>query len=160
MDTLKQFTAECRLVYSLRLVIAALLMLTACQPKSPAPISGLIGKLWQAQTVKEGAQLVYTKGGAANSKPGYEGFRLDLTDPKTVKIKDIDGRTLVGTWSVSPDNQRLILENLLPKPTNTIGTIEYYVMALPTAGNLPLQRTAESRKTGNTINEYQLVPVE
>ncbi len=28
----------------------------------------------------------------------------------------------------------------------------------PKAGTLPLQRTAESRETGNTVNEYQLVP--
>ncbi|MBO0929426.1 hypothetical protein [Fibrella aquatilis] len=135
-------------------------LILSCQPKSPDPISGLIGKVWQAQTVKEGDQLVYTKGSASSTKPGYAGFRLDLTDPKTVKLKDIDGRTLVGTWSVSPDNKRLILENLVPKPTNTIGSIEYYVTAPPTDSSLPLQRTAESRKTGNSINEYGLIPAE
>lgn len=130
----------------------------ACQPKEVAPLN--INRVWRAQTVKEGTAVVYTQDGPANVKPGYVNFRLDLTDPKVVKLIDIDNRTLTGTWSVSPDNKRLILDNLKPQPTNTIGTIEYYIVDTPTASTLPLQRTAESRKTGNTINEYQLVPVD
>lgn len=133
-------------------------LILSCQPKEVAPLN--INRVWQAQTVKEGTAVVYTQGGTANVKPGYVNFRLDLTDPTVVKLIDIDNRTLTGTWSVSPDNKRLILENLKPQPTNTIGTIEYYIVEPPTAQNLPLQRTAESRKTGNTVNEYQLVPVD
>ncbi|WP_199736756.1 hypothetical protein [Fibrisoma montanum] len=63
-----------------------------------------------------------------------------------------------GTWSVSPDNQRLILENLTPKPSGSIGTVEFYITATPTEAELHLLRTSESRKTGNSVNEYLLVP--
>jgi hypothetical protein len=108
--------------------------------------------------VKEGTTVVYTEGGTNNVKPGYSAFRLDLRKPTEVTLKDIDGRSLVGTWSLSTDNKRLILENLLPKPTGTIGTVEFTFLTSPTEASMSMQRTAESRKTGNTINEYELVP--
>lgn len=130
----------------------------SCQPKQVTPIDGLIGKVWKAKSVKEGATVVYTTGGTNNVKPGYNSFRLDLTKKDQVTLKDIDGRTLVGTWSVSTDNSRLILENLVPKPTGTIGTVEFVFLATPTDASMNMQRTAESRKTGNTVNEYELVP--
>lgn len=134
------------------------LFLLACQPKEPEPLS--IGKIWRAQVVKEGQQVVYTQGATGNTQPGYVNFRLDLTSPSKVTLIDRDGKIITGTWSVSPDNKRLILENLKPIPSNTIGTIEYYITNPPTPGTLPLQRTAESRKTGNTVNDYQLVPAD
>jgi hypothetical protein len=158
MVTVNQFPGYSLQRHAARFTVAALLLLAACQPKDPAPLS--IGKVWRAQMVKEGDQVVCTQGGAANTQPGYANFRLDLTDPKKVMLKDRDGKVITGTWSVSTDNKRLILENLNPVPTNTIGTIEYYITATPTPGLLPLQRTAESRKTGNTVNDYQLIPVE
>ncbi|MBO0952975.1 hypothetical protein [Fibrella forsythiae] len=133
-------------------------MILSCQPKEPTPLS--IGKVWKAQLVKEGDQVVYTQGGSGNTQPGYVNFRLDLTSPAKVTLIDRDGKTVTGTWSVSTDNKRLILENLKPLPSSTIGTIEYYITASPTPGSLPLQRAAESRKTGNTINDYQLVPAD
>lgn len=135
-----------------------LFIYSSCQPKAVTPIDGLIGKVWKAKSVKEGTTVVYTDGGTGNVKPGYSGFRLDLTKKDQVTLKDIDGRTLTGTWSVSTDNTRLILEKLQPNPTGTVGTIEYLFLSLPTATNMNMQRTAESRKTGNSINEYELVP--
>ncbi|MEZ0539952.1 hypothetical protein [Fibrella arboris] len=157
MDTIKKSAAGRRRVYCLLFSVATLLF-PACQPKAPEPLS--IGKVWKAQVVKEGDQVVYTQGGTGNTQPGYVNFRLDLTNPQKVTLIDRDGKTIVGTWSVSPDNKRLILENLKPIPSSTIGTIEYYITTPPTPGTLPLQRTAESRKTGNTVNDYQLVPLE
>lgn len=138
--------------------VVLMLLLNACQPKQVTPIDGLIGKIWKAKSVKEGTTIVYTAGGTNNVKPGYSNFRLDLTRKDQVTLKDIDGRSLVGTWTVSTDNSRLILENLVPKPTSTIGTIEYLFLAAPTDASMNIQRTAESRKTGNSINEYELVP--
>lgn len=135
-----------------------LLLLAGCTPQRVVPIADLIGKKWKAKLVKEGTQVVFNLGGATNVKPSYANFRLDLSDPKQVTFKDIDGRTLVGTWTVSTDNQRLILENLVPKPTGTIGTVEFFITETPTADVLKLERTAESRKTGNSINSYELIP--
>jgi hypothetical protein len=47
--------------------LMASVSLQGCQPKEPAPLS--IGKVWRAQVVKEGDQVVYTQGGAANTSP-------------------------------------------------------------------------------------------
>lgn len=137
-------------------ILFLVLIVAACQPKTPAPLN--LGRIWKAQTVKEGTQLVYTEGSSNNVKPGYSTFRLDLSQTDKVSLKDIDGRTLVGVWSLSPDNKRLILEKLVPQPTATIGTIEFFILGDPTDANLQLQRTTESRKTGNSMNEYALVP--
>ena len=139
------------------LVLVCLALGWSCRPKPIVPVS--IGKVWQAQLVKEGATTVYTQGGAGNIRPGYANFRLDLSTPDNVSLTDIDGRTSVGTWTVSTDNKRLILANLVPKQSETIGTIEYYIVIAPTDTQLQLQRTAESRKTGNSINDYTLGPV-
>lgn len=142
------------LIYTASLLI----VLGSCDPRKVTPITDVLGKKWKAKVVKEGTQVVFTLGGTANTKPGYANFRLDLSSPTQVQFKDIDGRTLVGTWTVSTDNQRLILENLVPKPTGTIGTVEFYISETPSAESLKLERTAESRKTGNTVNTYELIP--
>lgn len=133
-------------------------LLASCQPKLVPSIADQLGRIWQAQTVKEGDVLVYTLGGSSNVKPGYVNFRLDLSQPGVAKLKDIDGRLLTGSWTISTDNRRLILSGLNPKPTNTDGSIEYYIAEVPTAASLKLERTAESRKTGNSLNQYGLIP--
>ena len=139
-------------------LLLLLAILSGCQPKAVTPITDLLSKVWQAQTVKESDLLVYTKGATNNIKPGYTGFRLDLSQPGKVGLKDIDGRQLTGTWTVSTDNKRLILDNLNPKPTNTGGIIEYHILPTPDGQSLSLERTAESRKTGNSVNQYALIP--
>jgi hypothetical protein len=139
------------------LFIALLIGLVGCQPKTIKPITDLISKVWLAETVKEGDILVYTKGATSNAKPGYVNFRLDLSQPSKVSLIDIDGRLITGTYTISTDNKRLILENLNPKPSNTGGVIEYYILPQPDGTTLNLERTAESRKTGNTVNQYALI---
>lgn len=140
------------------LVVLLLVNLIGCQPKAIAPITSLINKIWKANTVKEADLLVFTLGNPSNIKPGYTNFRLDLSKPDTVRLRDVDGRLTVGTWTISTDNKRLILANLNPKPTNTGGLIEYYILSDPDGSSLSLERTSESRKTGNTIDQYALVP--
>ncbi|MFD2572020.1 hypothetical protein ACFSUS_15355 [Spirosoma soli] len=140
------------------LLLLSLMELGSCQPKVVTPITDLLAKVWKAKTVQEGDLLVFSLGATTNIKPGYAGFRLDLSQPNKASLKDIDGRLVTGTWTVSTDNKRLILNNLNPKPTNTGGIIEYYILETPTEASLQLERTAESRKTGNTIDKYALIP--
>lgn len=140
------------------LFLITFVYLTGCQPKRVPSITDLLSKVWLAQTVTEGDLLVYTKGATNNVKPGYTNFRLDLSQPNKVNLKDVDGRQLTGTWTISTDNKRLMLDNLTPKPTNTNGTIEYYILPTPDGTTLSLERTAESRKTGNSFNQYALIP--
>ncbi|MCF2500106.1 hypothetical protein [Dyadobacter chenhuakuii] len=138
------------------LYLIALLLLAACQPKKVEPAD--IGRIWKATSVKENGVVVFTEGNTGSAKPGYARFRLNLTSKEQVRFTDVDGRTLSGQWSLSPDNNRLILENLSPPPTGSAGNIEFYITDKPTQERLLLKRTNESRKTGNTVNEYELVP--
>jgi hypothetical protein len=140
------------------LTVWLLANLVGCQPKTVTPITSVLNKVWKANTVKEADLLVFTLGASNNIKPGYTNFRLDLSKSDTVRLKDVDGRLTVGTWTVSTDNKRLILANLNPKPTNTGGIVEYYILNEPDGLSLSLERTAESRKTGNTIDQYALIP--
>ncbi|MCE6988557.1 hypothetical protein [Dyadobacter sp. CY323] len=137
-------------------LICLTIIAAACQPKKVEPIH--VGKIWKAKTVKENGTLVYSEGSTTNIRPSYTLFRLDLTATDQVKFTDLDGRKLIGTWSLSTDNNRLILENLTPPPSLTSGNVEFYVTSPPKDSQLELKRTTESRKTGNAVNEYVLVP--
>ena len=137
-------------------LVCLILVTAACQPIKLDPVN--IGKIWKATTVKENGTLVYSEGSTGNTRPSYALFRLDLTGEDQVIFTDLDGRRLVGTWSLSTDNNRLILENLSPPPSLTSGNIEFYLTVPPSDTQLELKRTAESRKTGNSVNEYILVP--
>lgn len=138
------------------LLFTLLAFVTGCQPKAAEPAS--VGKIWKALSVKQNGTIVYAEGATTNTKPGYQMFRLDLTAPDQVYFTDLDGRKTEGIWSLSTDNKRLILENLTPPPSESTGNIEFYIVATPTDKELSLKRTNESRKTGNSVNEYVLVP--
>ena len=107
---------------------------------------------------------MYSKAGTNNLKPAYSSFRLDLsnTQQQTVRITFLDGTTSAGTWSVSSDNKTLTLTGLTPQPTNgtggTAGSISFTINGTPTATSLSLTRTTPDPKTGNTTNDYELIP--
>ncbi|MBO9638738.1 MAG: hypothetical protein J7576_11245 [Siphonobacter aquaeclarae] len=135
-----------------------LLLLTGCRPQTQEPVARLLAKVWKAREVRESTTLVYVEGGTANIKPGYARFSLDLSNPPRAVLTDIDGKAITGTWTLSTDNKRLILSDLVPQPTGTVSIIEYDIRDEPTESELHLERTAESRKTGNSLNEYRLIP--
>jgi hypothetical protein len=126
----------------------------SCQPKEVDTLD--IRKMWKALTVKENGVLVYNAANAKNTRPSYSGFRLDLKSQEQVNFTDLDNRKLVGKWSLSTDYKRLILQNLVPPPSESSGNIEFYIIS-STSNRLLLKRTTDSKKTGNTINEYELV---
>ncbi len=137
-------------------VLLTTAQLLSCRPKEIAPPD--LGKVWKARSVKENGVLVYMEGNTGNIRPGYAGFRLDLTGEEQVVYTDLDGRRLTGDWYMSTDYRRLILENLTPPPSASAGNIEFYINDPLSESQLSLTRTNESRKTGNTVNEYELVP--
>ncbi|TKT92598.1 hypothetical protein [Dyadobacter frigoris] len=139
----------------IKIFLATSFLMAACEPKQPEPLQ--IRKVWKAITVTQNGAVVYQQGAANNARPSYSMFRLDLTLTDQVTFIDLDGRKTVGSWSLSTDNQRLILENLVPPPSESTGNIEFYITEA-TKDQLKLKRTTESRKTGNSINEYVLVP--
>jgi len=86
-------------------------------------------------------------------------LRLDVSQPDKVSLADVDGRLVTGVWTVSTDNKRLILSALIPMLSNAGRIIEYYILTYSDGSTLTLERTAESRKTGNTINHYDRIPM-
>lgn len=141
---------------NLILCLLGVVLLVSCQPKRVEPLQ--IGKRWKALLVKENGSIVYREGASGNQRPGYTNFRLDLSSPDEVLFIDLDGRRVTGNWILSTDNGRIILLNLSPPPSESSGNIEFYITNTPTENTLNLKRTNESRKTGNSVNEYELIP--
>ncbi|MCE7042972.1 hypothetical protein [Dyadobacter sp. CY312] len=133
-------------------VIALVLISTGCK-KKVKPLSERIAKAWTAESVKEGAATVYTRGGSSNTAPGYSNFRLNIS-ASSVSYTEKEGSTFVGTWEVEGDS-KLILKGLNPQPTGSGGVVEFSIVSIDDA-KLVIKNLKASPKTGNTINEYTL----
>lgn len=143
------------LLSSLLAVMGLLLVACGGGGNTPAPVSQRIAKIWTASKVEANATTVYTKGQTqpANIEPRYSAFRLNLSNPTTVQLTDVDGNTFTGTWTTT--DTQLTLTGLTPQPTGTNGTITFTIGPL-TDTQLVLTRTSASQKTGNSINKYTL----
>lgn len=132
----------------------ALLMTNACNTKETSvPLSDQIRKVWSVQTATENGTLVYTKG-TSNPIRSYASYRLDLSNPPTATLTEVDGNTFTGQYSLQNDN-RLILMNLNPQPTGTGGRLEY-VLGAVTDNSMELSQSSTNLKTGSTQNVYRL----
>ena len=137
------------------LMILGIYLFSACVPKV-APVSERIAKVWTASSVKENSTEVYKTGGSANTKPGYSTYKLDLSAPPAVTIREIDGGTYTGTYTVTAT--MLSIKGLTPQPTGTGGNIDLSITSLSDDGkNLTLTSTTPYPKTGNTTNIYTLI---
>ncbi|KAA9353142.1 MULTISPECIES: hypothetical protein [Larkinella] len=134
-------------------VLTLFAVLTGCNKDKTTPLSDRIKKNWTAQKVEENNVVVYTKGGTSNVKPGYSQYSLDLSNPPTVVIKQVDGFTSTGQYELQGDT-KLILKSLSPAPTDG-PTIEFNI-GTATETSLELTRTTADRKTGGTTNKYTL----
>lgn len=131
------------------------LSITSCKEKIK-PVSERIAKVWIPTSVKEGATVVYTRGGTGNIRAGYSNFSLNLSSAPSVSLKEFDNNTFNGQYEVT--DTKLTLKNLTPQPTGTGGTIEFTIISLNNEGTeLKLARTTPSQKTSGTTNEYTLV---
>jgi hypothetical protein len=139
------------LLWSLILILAVFAV--GCKTKVK-PVSERIAKTWTAETVKEGAAVVYTKGGSNNTQPGYIDYRLIIVPGGTATLIDRDKFSSTGTWELTGDT-KLTLKNLTPAPTGTGGTIDFTIDSLDDS-KLVLTRTTPSTKTGGTLNVYTL----
>ena len=136
-------------------LLAVFYVFTGCKKEPVAiPVSERIKNNYVAASVLEGSTTVYTSGGTSNSKPGYSVFRIDLSNPPTVRITALDGTVSTGTYALIGDTQ-LVLSGLTPPPTTTNGTITFTISELGD-GTVTLTRTTPDAKTGNTLNVYKL----
>jgi hypothetical protein len=136
------------ILWSLVLVLG---LVASCKRPVP-PLSERIAKVWSAESVREGSSVVFTKGNASNTRPGYANWRLSLNNNGTVTYTEFDNNSFAGQWELIGDN-RLVLKNLNPQPTGTPGTVEFTISEFAD-GRMVLTRTASSVKTGGTINQY------
>jgi hypothetical protein len=131
------------------------LSITSCQEKVK-PVSERIAKVWTPTSVKEGATVVYTKGGTGNIRAGYSNFSLNLSSSPSATLKEFDNNSFSGQFEAT--DTKLTLKSLSPQPTGTGGTIEYTIISINNEGTeLKLTRTTPSQKTNGTTNEYTLV---
>jgi hypothetical protein len=128
--------------------------LAGCGGKKVAPVSERIAKVWTAQKAEENSTTVYIRGGTSNAKPGYSGFKLDLSNPPVARYTAFDGNVFTGQYSLTSDT-RLVLTNLIPVPSESGGRYEFDISDL-TDNSVVLTRTEGDRKTGGTINRYTL----
>lgn len=137
------------------LLFACSFFILSCGGDKVVPVSEKIKKNWSANTVKEGSAIVYSKGAASNTRPGYSGFQIRLLSSPAVTYIEFDGNSFSGQYELVGDT-KLVLKNLNPAPTGTSGTIEFTIDSI-TDTQLILTRTSASAKTGGTINTYTLV---
>jgi hypothetical protein len=133
--------------------LALLTFVTACK-KKVAPTSERIKKVWTIKSVSENGTEVFKLGAATNIKPGYSTYKLDLSAPPAVSLRDVDGGTYKGTYSI-PSNTQLSLKALTPEPTGTAGNLDFNVSFI-SATEITLTATTPYPKTGNTTNVYVL----
>ncbi len=147
------FNMNKRLLFS-SIIALGVFAVVSCKPKV-APVSERIAKIWTASSVKENGTEVYKLGGTSNTKPGYSTYKLDLSSPPTVTIREIDGGTYTGTYSVTATT--LSIKGLTPQPTGTGGNLDFAITSLSDEGkDLILTATTPYPKTGNTTNTYTL----
>ncbi len=125
-----------------------------CKDKT-LPLAERIQKNWMLSSVKENGTVVYTKGATNNIRVGYANWRLNLSSSLSATYTEFDGTTFNGQYELSNDT-KLILKNLNPKPTGTDGTVEFTISDVSDT-QMTLKRTSSSLKTGNSLNEYNLL---
>ncbi|MFT7481248.1 MAG: hypothetical protein ACI8WW_000178 [Oceanospirillaceae bacterium] len=126
-----------------------------CKEKIP-PVSERVAKTWSARIVKHGSTIVFSRGNANNSSPGYANYSLNLASFPNVRLTEVEGTTFSGNYEV-PSDTRLILNNLSPEPTGTGGSLEYTIQSIAEDGSEMVIMGTAYAKTGGTTNTYTLM---
>lgn len=136
------------------LLAFTLVFVSGCKEKVD-PVSKRIAKTWTARIVKHGSSIVYSRGNANNSNPGYENYSLNLSSAPNVRLTEVEGTIFTGNYEV-PSDTKLILNNLSPEPTGTSGTLEYTIQSISEDGSEMVIAGTAYAKTGGTVNTYTL----
>jgi len=147
------------------LVFLVLVALISC--KSPI-VTTQMERVWVVKeaTHIQGSRIkVYVKGQGGNLF-NYDPFVLDLSDANSVKFTDVaqggDRFDFTGKWRVE-QNVKLVLFDLSPEPTCSDGVdcvkdgIQFFIDKV-SENELKINRLYRSDKTGDTVNEYILIP--
>jgi hypothetical protein len=153
-------------LYLLLILSVGLVTLNSCKKKKNIA-QFLETNCLKAKEVRENGNIVYTIGGANNSKPGYAKFKVVLasTPSKTIEITQLDGVVTKGTWSF--ENNKLLVSGLNPPltdaaaGTNTRTTAEYLVDKY-NAKTKEVTFTAITKdlKAGDVSQVFTMIPCE
>lgn len=141
-----------KIIFSL-LSMTSLFFTVSCKTKVE-PITSRIAKVWSASSVKENNVEVYKTGAITNTKPGYLNYKLDLSTPPNVIIKEVDGGTYVGKYTVT--DTKITITGLTPEPTGTSGSLSFTITSF-TETELILTADQDYAKTGGKRNIYTLI---
>jgi len=147
------------------LIFLVLAVVTGCKK---AKVATQLERVWVVKeaTHIQGSRIkVYTKGQGGNLF-NYDPFVLDLSDANVVKFTDVaqggDRFDFTGKWRVD-QNVKLVLFDLSPEPTCSDGVdcikegIQFFIDKV-SDNELKINRLYRSDKTGDTVNEYILIP--
>ncbi len=136
------------------LLAITFIFVSGCKEKIP-PVSERVAKTWTARIVRHGSSIVYSRGNANNTNPGYANYSLNLASAPNVRLTEVEGTVFTGNYEVMSDT-KLILNNLSPEPTGTTGTLEFTIQSITEDGTeMTILGTAYA-KTGGTVNTYIL----
>lgn len=131
-------------------------------PVIPAPTAAeIIKKNWSASSVLWDGVSQFDKSSTSNLIQGYNQYKLDLSNTSSLSITEFDGKKFTGKYSLSSDNQKLIISELSGldgAPSGTNGSIEFKISSTPTANSLILESSAPYVKASNKVVRLSLIP--
>ena len=134
----------------------------SCKRTTEPAIAGtnadLFSGTYKAKEVKEGNTVVFRNDGTTNIIPGYSRYRIAFSESagkKIGRITEYTGEAFEGVYSYDDFGKLLTFSNLIPSPQ-----AGNYVFQVTKAekGELVLNNTMANPKTGNTMNQYTLIP--
>jgi hypothetical protein len=152
-------------LYLLLILSVGFVTLNSCKKKKP--IADFIKEnCLKAKEVRENGTIVYTLGGASNSKPSYAKFKIVFNLPNNgVEITEYDGTVTKGTWTFT--DPKITISGLNPPltdaatGTNTRTTAEYTTSGYNAkAKEITLTAIDKNLKTGDATVVYTMVPCE
>jgi hypothetical protein len=150
-------------LYLLLIISVGFVTFNGCKKK--VPVGDFIkNNCLYAKEVRENAAIVYTLGGASNSKPAYAKFKIVFNLPnQSCEITETDGTVTKGTWALSGD--KITVTGLNPPltdattGTNTRTTAEYSVSGYDAkAKQVTLTALTPNLKVGNFTVAYTMIP--
>lgn len=151
-------------LYLLLILSVGFVTFNSCKKK---PIGDFIAQnCLKAKEVRENGTIVYTIGGASNSKPAYAKFKMVFNLPnKGVEITEADGTVTKGTWAFA--NDKITITGLNPAltdantGTNTRTTAEYTTSNYNAkAKEVTLTALTKNLKVGDASIVYNMIPCE
>ena len=151
-------------LYLLLILSLGIVTISSCKKK---PIGDFLKQnCLKAKEVRENGTIVYTIGGANNSKPAYAKFKMVLNLPNNgVEITENDGTVTKGTWTYASD--KISISGLNPPltdaatGTNTRTTAEYTTSNYNAKGKeVTLTALTKNLKVGDVTVVYTMIPCE